>query len=129
VKRKNPFFFQLENAAWKNVGKFTSSHTHRDHNFRWSFRNPLTHTPGYPPPLKNRAGAHTREPLGYPRPGVDTAKTGELSRDLEKHERARTDLHDIDVEQTKTETLEQAGINVRTAERYEELAPSSHTPG
>jgi hypothetical protein len=47
-------------------------------------------------------------------------RIGALSRELEKAERTRTDLHDNDVGQTKTGTREQAGINIRTAECYEE---------
>jgi hypothetical protein len=48
-------------------------------------------------------------------------KLGEISRDLEKAERVRTDLRDTDDVQTKTETLANAGIKIRTAQRYEEL--------
>jgi hypothetical protein len=48
-------------------------------------------------------------------------KIGDLSRELETNERVRTDLRDTSDVQTKTETLEAAGINIRTAERYEEL--------
>jgi hypothetical protein len=48
-------------------------------------------------------------------------KIGDLSRELETNERVRTDLRDTSDVQTKTETLEAAGINIRTTERYEEL--------
>jgi hypothetical protein len=49
-------------------------------------------------------------------------KIGELSRELDKHQ--GFDIPDTDDGnvKTKTEVLEQAGINLRTAERYEELA-------
>jgi hypothetical protein len=48
-------------------------------------------------------------------------KIGEISRELEKSPQASGGRHDNDVAPTKTEALEQAGINLRTAERYEEL--------
>jgi hypothetical protein len=50
-------------------------------------------------------------------------RIGEISRELEKAQGERTELRDNDDGKlTKTETLEQAGINLRTAEYYEELA-------
>jgi hypothetical protein len=47
-------------------------------------------------------------------------KIGDLSRELETNE-YRLNRRDTDDAPTKTETLEAAGINIRTAERYEEL--------
>jgi hypothetical protein len=44
-----------------------------------------------------------------------------ISRELEKAERARTDLHPTDRKQTKEEQLEAAGISTTTAHRYEQL--------
>lgn len=44
-----------------------------------------------------------------------------LSRELEKAKRSRTDLHPNDRDQTKTETLRQAGIPISTANDYEQL--------
>jgi hypothetical protein len=48
-------------------------------------------------------------------------RIGELSRELDKAQGTRTELHDTVDAKLKTKTLEQAGINIRTAERYEEL--------
>jgi hypothetical protein len=46
------------------------------------------------------------------------------ANDIQSYKRRHAFKPDIDtdVQPTKTETLEQAGINLRTAERYEELA-------
>lgn len=49
-------------------------------------------------------------------------KIGELSRELEVSEQAKGGRHDNGDAPTKTETLAKAGVNIRTAERYEELA-------
>jgi hypothetical protein len=49
-------------------------------------------------------------------------KIGELSRELEKKERARTNLHPNDREQTKAESLKQAGIPLSTAHDYEKTS-------
>ena len=38
------------------------------------------------------------------------ARIGQISRELEKNERARTDLHNTGVKQTKTEQLAAAGL-------------------
>ncbi len=51
-----------------------------------------------------------------------SVRIGELVRELDSHERARTDLPDTAVVQTKTETIRAAGLNERTAQRYQELA-------
>jgi hypothetical protein len=50
-------------------------------------------------------------------------RIGEISRDLEpsKGGRPPKETNDTDVASFKQETLAQAGINIRTAERYEEL--------
>ena len=48
-------------------------------------------------------------------------RIGEISRELDKAERVRTDLHPSDGRQTKTEQLEAAGISTSTANRYEQL--------
>ncbi len=48
-------------------------------------------------------------------------RIGEISRELEKAQGARTELRDNGDVKLKTETLANAGINLRTAERYEEL--------
>jgi hypothetical protein len=48
-------------------------------------------------------------------------RIGELSRELETNERARTDLHPNDRNQTKEQTLKDAGIAVSTAHDYEQL--------
>jgi hypothetical protein len=47
-------------------------------------------------------------------------RIGELSRELETAKN-QYDARDNDVA-SKTETLAKAGVNIRTAERYEELA-------
>jgi hypothetical protein len=49
-------------------------------------------------------------------------RIAEISRQLEKNERARTDLHPTDGKQTKEQQLAQAGISTSTANRYEELS-------
>ena len=49
-------------------------------------------------------------------------KIGELSRELETTQGSRNELRDNDVAKSKAETLEEAGVNIRTAQRYEELA-------
>jgi hypothetical protein len=51
-----------------------------------------------------------------------SVRIGELVRELDTVERARTDLDDSDVGQSKTKAIENAGLNVRTAQRYQELA-------
>ncbi len=51
-----------------------------------------------------------------------SVRIGELVRELDTQERARTDLHDSTVGQTKTEAVEAAGLTPRTAQRYQELA-------
>jgi hypothetical protein len=49
-------------------------------------------------------------------------RIGQLSAGMETAQGARTELPDSDVAKSKTQKLEEAGINIRTAERYEELA-------
>ena len=48
-------------------------------------------------------------------------RIGEISRELEKAERARTDLHPTAGKQTKAAALAEAGISTSAAHRYEEL--------
>ena len=50
------------------------------------------------------------------------AQIGKISRELEKFERTRTGLQDSAVLQTKTKQLQEAGLTLRTANRYEEPA-------
>jgi hypothetical protein len=50
------------------------------------------------------------------------AQIGKISRELEKNERARTDLHPTSEKQTKAQQLAEAGISTSTANRYEQLA-------
>jgi hypothetical protein len=56
-------------------------------------------------------------------------RIGELVRELETNERARTDLDDVAVAQTKTQAVEDAGLNVRTAQRFQELAGGRDAQG
>jgi hypothetical protein len=49
-------------------------------------------------------------------------RIGEISAELETHERTRTDLHPINGKQTKTRVLEKAGISTSAAHRAERLA-------
>jgi hypothetical protein len=49
-------------------------------------------------------------------------RIGQLSRELETLERARTDLRGTGDAQTKTAAIADAGIGIRTAQRYEQLA-------
>ncbi|WP_424138629.1 hypothetical protein [Roseomonas chloroacetimidivorans] len=49
-------------------------------------------------------------------------RIGELAREIETAERARTDLHPDAGTQTKTAILAEAGLSTSTAHRYEELA-------
>jgi hypothetical protein len=51
-----------------------------------------------------------------------TQRIGELSRELEKNERARTDLRLNGETQTKSEQLTASGISRATAHRYEQLS-------
>jgi hypothetical protein len=48
------------------------------------------------------------------------SRIGELSRELETAERARTDLHPNDRKQTKEQALADAGISTSTAHDYEQ---------
>lgn len=49
-------------------------------------------------------------------------KVGELTARIPKNERARTDLVDTGVAQTKRSQLQKIGIHEKQAERYEQLA-------
>lgn len=49
-------------------------------------------------------------------------RIGEISRELETHERARTDLRSSGETQTKSAVLKEAGIAKVTAHRYEQIA-------
>jgi hypothetical protein len=55
------------------------------------------------------------------RPGCGQ-QGGEISRELETAERARTDLLPNGGKQTKAKALADAGISTSTANRFEELA-------
>jgi ACT domain-containing protein len=49
-------------------------------------------------------------------------RIGELVRELDKAERARTDLHPDAGTQTKTHAIAEAGLSRTQAYRYQELA-------
>jgi N6-adenosine-specific RNA methylase IME4 len=51
-----------------------------------------------------------------------TIQIGRLSRELDKAERTRTDLHPASRKQTKTAALDEAGISTSSAHEYEQLA-------
>jgi hypothetical protein len=53
---------------------------------------------------------------------------GKISRELEKNERARTDLHFTGEKQTKTQQLADTGISTSTANKYERPAPVDSSP-
>lgn len=63
---------------------------------------------------------------GYIFPFFNTERRiGEFSRELETHERIRTDLtanHDGEQIQTKTQVLKDVGIDIAHASRYEAIA-------
>jgi hypothetical protein len=50
------------------------------------------------------------------------AQIGKISRELEKAPQSKGGRHDSSDAPTKTNQIEAAGLSIRTAERYEELA-------
>ena len=77
--------------------------------------------------IRERPGAGTFQTIDIPRRAE--IRIGELSRELEKNERVRTDLHPTAGKQTKTEALADAGISTSTAHRYEELTGGADARG
>ncbi len=56
-------------------------------------------------------------------------RIGELSRELDTNQRARSDLHPGERMQTKTEALADAGISTSTAHEYEQLTGGADARG